>query len=148
VTSVNCRFRYTVRTASDSAVVTTPRSFIIKDGPRDVLITADPVDPPIVIPPAGGTFDYIAIVSNNETTLQSFNGWIMVTLPNGVEYGPVLGPVTLSLPGSGSAERTLSQYVPGNAPPGVYTYNTFVGIYPYDVWSSDSFTFTKSSPGN
>jgi len=148
VTSVNCYLKYTVLTAPDSVVSMTPAPFIISDGTRDVLMTLDPVEPPIVIPPAGGTFDYVVRATNNETSAQSFNGWIMVTFPNGVEWGPVIGPVTLTLPGGGSVERALTQYVPGGAPAGEYIYSAYAGIYPYGIWSSDSFTFIKSETGN
>ncbi len=146
ITSVDCYLRYTVYTASDSVVTTTPRPFVILGGPVDLQIEVDPVDPPITIPPSGGTFDYIVRATNNEVTAQSFNGWIMVTLPYGMEWGPVIGPVTLTLPGGGSVERGLTQYVPGGAPPGDYYFNIYAGIYPIQVWSSDSFPFTKLEP--
>jgi hypothetical protein len=146
ITSVDCYLRYTAYTASDSSVTTTPRSFVILNGPGDLQITANPVNPPITIPPSGGTFDYIVRATNNEVAAQSFNGWIMVTLPFGVEWGPVIGPVTLTLPGGGSIERGLTQYVPGGAPPGDYYFNIYAGVYPIQVWSNDSFPFTKLEP--
>jgi hypothetical protein len=145
VTSATCFLRFTVRTGSDSVVTTTPRPFVIQDGSRDVQVALYPVDPPIVIPPEGGRFEFDVEVLNNEPMPQSFNGWIMVTLPNGIEYGPVLGPLSPMVP-PGTSQRRMAQDVPANAPPGVYTYIANVGIYPYETWDSDSFTFTKSAP--
>lgn len=145
VTSTTCFLRFTARTASDSVVTTTPRPFIIDNGPRDVLLALFPVDPPIVIPPEGGRFEFDVEVTNNEPSAQSFNGWVMVTLPNGVEYGPVLGPLSPIVP-PGQSQRRMGQNVPAGAPPGLYTYIVYAGIYPYEIWDSDSFTFSKSTP--
>ncbi len=147
VTSVTCFLRFTARTGSDSVVTTTSRPFVIRDGPRDLQIALYPVDPPIVIPPEGGRFEFDVEVTNNEASPQSFNGWVMVTLPNGVDYGPVLGPLSPRVP-PGMSRRRMGQGVPANAPPGVYTYIVYAGIFPYEIWDSDSFTFTKSEPGN
>ncbi len=147
VTSVNCYLRYTVSTASDIAVAVAPKPFVINNGPRDVQIDLFPEDPPIIIPPAGGEFGYTAQAVNHEVAVQSFNGWIMAHLPNGHPYGPVLGPITLQLPGGGGASRDFTQDVPGRAPAGEYDYIAYVGIFPYEVWGSSSFTFTKSGAG-
>ena len=62
-------------------------------------------------------------VTNNEGSPVTFDGWCMVTLPNGSSYGPVLGPVSLTLPGGWSINRDRSQNVPLAAPAGMYTYH-------------------------
>lgn len=59
-----------------------------------VTITLTPINPPIQIPASGGSFSFDATLSNQETTPQTCDVWIMVTLPNGSLYGPVLGPVS------------------------------------------------------
>jgi len=144
LTSVECFVKYTVRTLQDSAVAVTPGPFTIDDGPRDVQLTLDPINPPIVIPPSGGSFDYDLHLVNNETARQSFNAWVMVTMPDGGTLGPIIGPLTLGLPGGGSVDRVRTETVPGEAPAGSYTYRAYVGIYPNEMWSGDGFAFTKS----
>ncbi len=145
-TSANCYLRYTVASAGDTATAITPNAFMILGGSADVEITLDPVNPPIVIPASGGSFDYDIAVTNNESFPISCNVWIDVTLPNGTTYGPLVNAsVTLPL---GTVERTRTQTVPGNAPSGDYTYNSYVGIYPSTIWSSASFSFSKSSAEN
>lgn len=114
----------------------------------NVTITMTPYNPPIMIPAAGGSFDFNVAVTNNEGAQATFNAWIMAQLPNGTWYGPVLGPVTLNLPASGSIDRDRQQAVPGSAPAGTYTYEGRVGYYPDEIWNSDSFTFLKTTTGN
>lgn len=104
-----------------------------------------PQNPPIVIPASGGTFSYQVTLTNVSDTSQTFNAWIMVTLPNGTPYGPVAGPYTLTLQPGQILTRNLQQSVPQSAPAGQYVYSLFVGTYPGTVLDSDSFNFTKSS---
>jgi hypothetical protein len=110
-------------------------------------IVLDPVSPPIVIPPGGGSFNFNATLTNNATTPATFQAWIKVQLPNGSWYGPVLGPLSLTLPGSASISRLRTQAVPGSAPAGAYVYRGWVGNYPSNPVDSSSFPFTKSAVG-
>lgn len=114
----------------------------------DVTITMTPIGPPIIIPAAGGSFEYNVVITNNEATPANFDAWIMVQLPNSSWFGPVLGPVDLILPATTSIDRDRSQTVPANAPSGIYTYEGRVGYYPDVIWDSDSFTFEKSTTGD
>ncbi len=114
----------------------------------DVTITLTPYNPPIVIPASGGSFDFNAMVMNNEPIPMGFDAWIMVQLPNGSWFGPVLGPVDLMLSSGQSIARDRSQSVPAGAPAGMYTYEGYVGFYPGEVWNSDSFSFEKSAAGD
>jgi hypothetical protein len=114
-------------------------------GAPNITITMTPVNPPIIIPAGGGSFSYNATISNNENSSQTCGVWVMVTLPNGNPYGPVLGPITLTLPAGLSITRNRSQSVPASAPPGNYTYTGNVGSYPSTIYDSDSFPFTKST---
>jgi len=116
--------------------------------PPDVSITLTPYGAPIVIPASGGSFDFNIALTNNETGPATFGAWIMVQLPNGTWYGPVLGPVNLTLPGGITINRDRTQAVPGGAPSGTYTYEGRVGAYPGTIWDSDSFTFEKSATGD
>jgi photosystem II stability/assembly factor-like uncharacterized protein len=118
------------------------------DGPgdMDVDITIEPYNPPITIPSSGGNFQYAIEVVNNESDPITFDIWTDAILPNEHSYGPVLGPMEFHLPGKWSAKRDdITQHVPPFAPPGDYTYTAYIGIYPGDVWDSDSFTLEKLS---
>lgn len=116
--------------------------------PPPVSVTLTPINPPIQIPATGGSFDFNVAVTNNESAPQTFDAWIMVTLPNGNPYGPVLGPVTLTLPAGLSLNRDRTQVVPGNAPSGTYAYTAYVGDYPGTVLDEDSFNFVKLTTGD
>jgi hypothetical protein len=108
-----------------------------------VSVTLIPYNPPIQIPAMGGSFDYNIAVNVNEAMPQTFDIWTMVTLPNGSPYGPLLGPVNLTLSGGASASRDRTQIVPSGAPAGAYAYVAYVGSYPDDIWDEDSFPFEK-----
>jgi hypothetical protein len=114
----------------------------------NVGVSIAPVNPPIVIPSQGGSFSYNVSVFNQSSTPQTFDAWIMVQLPNLSWYGPVLGPLNLTLPVGITFSRLRSQSVPGSAPPGLYTYRGYVGDYPSIVWDSSGFTFTKLTSGS
>jgi len=115
---------------------------------HDVSVTLVPYGTPIVIPPAGGSFSFNIAATNNETNPVSFQAWCMIMLPNGSPYGPVLGPVNLTLAGGASINRDRTQNVPNYAPAGNYTYRAYVGQYPSNIWDEDSFPFTKSATGD
>ncbi len=112
-------------------------------GTPAVTITLTPSSPPIQIPAAGGSFDYTLAVANTGGTTVSGAIWCDVTLPNGTPYGPVLGPVNVSLPAGFSTNRLRTQSVPGSAPAGNYAFNGYIGTYPGTIWDQDTFPFTK-----
>ncbi len=112
--------------------------------PPEVTLTLTPTAPPIVIPAAGGSFDYTISGANNGTETADLQVWIDVTLPDGSSTPPVLGPVDLTLPTGFTGERDREQTVPGSAPSGQYTYRAYAGIYPVIVWQETSFNFEKS----
>jgi hypothetical protein len=120
---------------------------LLGEGLVGIAVTILPLNPPIIIPQTGGSFDFNVAVVNNQLPPATFDAWIMVTLPNGMQFGPVLGPVNLTLPGGESINRDRTQSVPGGAPPGTYTYSAYVGDYPIEIWDQDSFTFEKLASG-
>src|SRR5690606_23535132 len=96
--------------------------------PQAVTPEIDPVSPPVVLPPSGGQFSYTARVTNDDDAPHSFDAWVAATLPNGNPYArPVAGPIAVTLPAGGSAQRTLRLRVPGAAPAGTYTLILNVG---------------------
>lgn len=114
-------------------------------GSPDVTINLTPQGIPIIIPSTGGSFDYNLEVANNEANSVDFDVWIMVQLPDSAWFGPVLGPVSITLPGGVTGDRDRTQNVPEGAPAGSYLYMGRVGVYPNDIWDSDSFEFSKAA---
>ncbi|MBL7190207.1 succinylglutamate desuccinylase/aspartoacylase family protein [bacterium] len=106
-----------------------------------VEVTLTPENPPIVIPAGGGTFNYTINIENVSGAAQQFDAWIVIQLPNGSFYGPVIQR-TLNMPAGGMIQRTLTQNVPPNAPSGNYLYISRAGDYP-TYWVEDSFPFEK-----
>jgi len=115
--------------------------------PLNVTVNISPVSGPITIPASGGSFQYNISATNNETTASTFHVWVMITLPNGSFYGPVLGPATITVAPGATISRTRTQNIPANAPAGNYTYTAHVGNYPTS-WDDASFPFTKSAAGD
>jgi len=111
-------------------------------------ITLTPYGVPIVIPAGGGAFNYNIEAANLTGSPLSCDVWCNVTLPNGSIYGPVLGPVNITLPAGATMDRDRTQNVPAGAPAGAYSHNAYIGDYPASVWDSDSFPFTKLGAGD
>lgn len=112
-----------------------------------VTITMTPVGAPIQIPASGGSFDFNVSIDNGSSSPASVDVWIMVQLPDSSWFGPVLGPVRITVPGGGSITRLRTQAVPESAPAGIYNYTGYTGYYPFKLESS-SFTFEKLDTGD
>ncbi len=119
--------------------------FTTGEPPSLVQVHLTPAILPIQIPGGGGSFNFNIAVSNQDTIARNFDVWCDVRLPNGNLYGPVLGPVNITMPSGFSADRDRTQAVPAAAPAGNYTYNAYVGDHPSEIWSTDQFNFSKSS---
>jgi hypothetical protein len=111
--------------------------------PGMVEIMLMPMMMMVHVPASGGTFEYDATLENMGTGASNFDAWIKVKMPNGVWTNPVVGPINLTLPGGATLTRARTQYVPGSAPNGTYTYRGYVGDYPAVLWDSSGFNFTK-----
>lgn len=114
----------------------------IAQGPS-VNVTLIPLNPPITIPAQGGTFSYTATLTNDGSSPSTFQAWIMVHDPDTTWYGPIVGPLSLTLGAGNSLTRIRQQSVPANAPAGAYHYEARVGVYPDAIWSMSGFIFTK-----
>jgi parallel beta-helix repeat protein len=111
------------------------------DQTMPVRILLTPYNAPIQIPVSGGSFQYAIQVTNIGSTTLPILVWCDVTLPSGTIYGPVLGPLVISLVGQ-TFSRLRTQVVPAGAPAGMYHYNAYA-VAAGDT-SSDSFVFTKA----
>jgi hypothetical protein len=107
--------------------------------PVHVLLT--PHEIPYLIPAEGGTMLYTLRVSNHDPSPYTAFLWCDVTLPEGSSYGPVLGPLSVTIPATTMLARVRSQEVPAVAPMGVYHYNAYA-VVASDT-SKDSFMFGK-----
>ncbi|MFH1861449.1 MAG: T9SS type A sorting domain-containing protein, partial [bacterium] len=116
-------------------------------GTHPLQVSLTPHNPPIQIPAVGGSFDFNTAITNSGTEPVSFQIWTMVTLPTGDQHGPILGPLNITLPVGGGIIKDRTQDVPAFADSGMYTYQGCVGLFPSQVWDSDSFTFEKLSTG-
>jgi hypothetical protein len=108
-------------------------------------VTLTPLNPPVYIPAAGGSFQYNTTLVNLTPTQQTFDAWIMVRLPNQTWYGPVLGPLNLTLPGGAQVTRRRTQSVPASAPAGYFLYEAHLGDYPNTVWGLDMISILKNT---
>ncbi len=113
----------------------------IPSGSAAVQVSIQPLNPPVVIPPGGGSFDFTLTLTNTTAETQTFQSWGEMSGP--VSRSPLLGPRTVMLRAGRSQTRTLTQQIPGNAPAGIYTYKFNAGTFGGAVTASDSFTFTK-----
>ncbi|MCX6638912.1 MAG: T9SS type A sorting domain-containing protein [bacterium] len=143
INSNNCRFRYTLSTTSDTVITITPGSFTIMGSAPNLVISVEPLAPPIIIPANGGSFGFMLGLTNNQGIPLSCDVWTDVRLPSGNLYGPVINASITAPLGAVSRQRT--QQVPASAPAGNFYYRGFAGSYPNVIWSSDSLLFTKSS---
>jgi hypothetical protein len=94
--------------------------------------------------PRGTNIDFTAdlFVDDCYTGAQTFDVWIDVKLPNGAEFGPVFGPMNLTLPpGFSVAAYPISLAVPSGAPTGTYTMLGRTGTYPDTIDDESTFDF-------
>ncbi|TKJ41149.1 hypothetical protein CEE37_05635 [candidate division LCP-89 bacterium B3_LCP] len=106
-----------------------------------VRILLSPHEIPYLIEPEGGTMDYTIQGTNIFQSSHDVTIWCDVELPDSTIYGPVLGPVTITIEPGQTVERIRTQTVPAAAPMGVYHYNAYA-VVDQDT-SKDSFMFGK-----
>ncbi len=125
---------------------TTPGELIVgtsllHDCPFAVSITSP--DTSIVIPEGGGSFQYTLEIDNQTNQLHRRDVWTMLLLPDGSEYGPIVGPAPVTLAPLGSGGRDFGLSVPAYAPGGNYEYVVRSGEYPDASCTEDRLLFTK-----
>jgi hypothetical protein len=105
----------------------------------DLSLALTPHDPPIEIPPGGGSFRYDVDLVNQSDTAQTVDVWIVASGPAGSR---TLARTTRTLAPGAHVHRTLMQRVAGSLAPGIYTVTGNAGTFPVPE-VSDSFTFVK-----
>ena len=109
----------------------------------DIIITLTPAITPVIIPAAGGRFDYDLFIENAGSFTVIHDVWFDIDMPGGSVHGPVALFEDIPMQTGCIIRRTLHQSVPGNSPAGIYTYTGKIGNYPNLVLVSDSFPFDK-----
>ena len=117
-------------------------------GISELAITLEPHNIPIIIPAAGGTFEYDLTINNIGASTIVFSCWTDVILPDSTLYGPILLRTGLTLTPGNSISRTMTQSVPMGAPAGNYTYFGHAGEYPQYIIDEDRFQFEKAAGEN
>ena len=116
-------------------------------GQPSVNVTMSSDDSLTTIPPGGGSFGSSVSIENTTGSAKTRHLWIDVVIPNGNTFGPVEGPVTLTVPGGASWDlEGFVQDVPSAAPAGVYCYILKSSTsYGGNVESMTTFPFIKES---
>jgi subtilisin family serine protease len=108
-----------------------------------VTFDAEPVNRVV---PRGGTLSYVVDGDNNTGSAKTIDFWATVYIgPRGGQYGPVLGPVEVTLGPYQHVHYTVSQRIPMFIPTTRYNYNLYVGEYPHGIWHQESFRFRVTS---
>jgi|GEM_PF-858524 len=109
-----------------------------------IMLSLTPHNPPITIPSGGGSFIFDLQIDNINQNAQLIDVWTNITLPSGVTY-PIITRSNISLAAGASIIRSnLTQFVPGSAVGGDYSYNAYVRDHnTWELLAQDSFPFTK-----
>ncbi len=107
------------------------------------FITLTPHNPPVYIPAGGGSFTFDILIENISRNPLSGDFWTEALLPGGSRYGPLLQINNLTFPPRFRFEREVTQYVPGSAPSGEYTYYAVIRSSPDSIIYQDSLSFVK-----
>ncbi len=107
-----------------------------------VGVSAEPMAPPVVLPPGGGSFQWRFRGANASASPAAVTFRSEVVLPNGTVL-PLLGPINTTLPGGVVVSRMFAQSVPASAPAGTYTYRVR-GRLLDSTLVTDAFIFRKA----
>jgi hypothetical protein len=110
------------------------------ESPTGLAITVTPVDPPVVIPPEGGTVRFAMEIVNRSAVAVDFDLWTELELPGGGMR--TSSPRSLTLDAGATLTLRARQRIPAQAPPGTYSLRGLVGAFP-SADDLDSFTFLK-----
>jgi len=104
-----------------------------------LALTLTPRNPPIVIPPAGGSFRYDLDLVNGGDVTRTLDIWVVLTGPG---TNRIVRQFSRTLAPGGSFHRSFAQRIPGSAGAGTYSVTGNAGTFPA-AEVNDSFTFEK-----
>ncbi|NQS97598.1 MAG: right-handed parallel beta-helix repeat-containing protein, partial [candidate division Zixibacteria bacterium] len=107
-----------------------------------IRLVLAPLNPPIVIPETGGSFEFNITGENMAYLTVTVDFWTLVLLP-GVGGLEIMNVSDIVIEPGEVISVDREQEVPALAPAGTYTYYGYVGDYPWVVDNQDSFTFEK-----
>ena len=108
-------------------------------GEEESRIKLKPRNPPIVIPPEGGSFRYDLDFINESSATRTIDIWVVL---NGPGLQRTLRSFSRTLAPGARFHRTFTQTMPGSAPAGTYTVVGNAGTFPTPE-ASDRFNFEK-----
>lgn len=111
----------------------------------NLFLDVEPVNPPIIIPPQGGSFEYTLLITYDGPAYAVFDAWIEFLLPNGTVTDPCYIHPDIYLASADTIFRQLALQVSAWAMPGVYEFRGYLGDSPDSVYASDFFTFEKEA---
>jgi hypothetical protein len=113
-------------------------------GEGEISVDMIPDEEPVVVP-AGGSFTYTGIVSNNLDEYQNTDIWIMAESMEHGTYGPLADYWDVPLrPHLILGFTGIVQNIPVMAPPGEYEYIAYCGEFNGEMIDKTSFTVTVS----
>jgi chitinase len=101
-------------------------------------------DAQIILPAAGGTFLFDALIADHTGIPHTMQAWLEAVLPNGNIYPVTQTQLTLN-PYQEITYTSLSQSVPAFAPAGSYQFRGRLGFYPSTIVAGDRFWFEKTA---
>ena len=146
---------YSIQQTSEGGYITVGETTTYSLGESDVWlirlemepisITLTPHNPPIQIPSGGGSFQFdIKIINIDTSASHVIDVWTDITLPGGVIYPIFLRENLTISAGDTILRESLTQFVPGTAMAGSYSYNAHVRDHEtWQVLAWDSFPFEK-----
>jgi plastocyanin len=108
------------------------------------LVAMTPLNPPIVIPAGGGTFQYHAQVTNQSGSLQSVTFFVKMYSPSNTLPTVPLSKPGLNMPAGASKGANINQNVPASSPAGTYHFVGCAGSNPDTIKGWASFDFSKA----
>jgi len=113
-----------------------------------VFVRIDPAAVPLQVPSSGGELPMYVTLGNELASAAVVDAWTSVVMPSGAVVGPLLLRQNRTLSPQDSFLVTLTQMVPGGAPPGFYRFDVRLGDYPNVVTDLAYLYFQKTGPGH
>lgn len=122
------------------------RIYDCSDALNPIAINLEPLNPPIVIPANGGSFQFNAIAQRTQAPQVAFYAWARNRYPDGTYTDNLLGPILINPPVGVAVTRQRTQVIPADWPAGVHYYIGYAhATVAYPAADADSFSWIKST---